>query len=189
MEIEPKTLVEAIRYFSDRDTCLHFLVSLRWPNGATCPTCGSKDVTFMASRRVWQCKGKHPKRQFSVKVGTIFEDSAVSLDKWLAAIWMLVNDKNGISSLELHRAIGVTQKTAWFMLDRIRLAIQAGNFDQLSGEVEVDETFIGGKARNMHPGNARRRAPAWRERPWSWACWRGMVNFATESSMTPAHAR
>ncbi len=149
-EAAPRTLVEAIRYFSHPDTCLNFMVSLRWPTGVTCPTCGSREVTFMASRRVWQCKGRHPKRQFSVKVGTIFEDSAIGLDKWFGAIWMLVNDRNGISSLEVSRAIGVTQKTAWFMLDRIRLAIQVGTFSRLSGQVEVDETFIGGKARFMH---------------------------------------
>jgi transposase-like protein len=131
------------------------MVSLRWPNGVTCPSCGSHEVTFMASRRLWQCKGQHPKRQFSVKVGTIFEDSAVSLDKWFAAIWLLANDRNGVSSLEISRAVGVTQKTAWFMLDRIRLAMQAGSFDKLSGAVEVDETFIGGKARNMHPGKRK----------------------------------
>jgi transposase-like protein len=104
----------------------------------------------MASRRLWQCKAKHPKRQFSVKVGTIFEDSAAPLDKWLAVIWLVANAKNGISSYEVHRAVGVTQKTAWFMLSRIRLAMQTGSFDKLSGHVEVDETFIGGKARNMN---------------------------------------
>jgi transposase-like protein len=119
---EPKTLLEAIRHFSDADVCLDFMVSLRWPDGIVkCPTCGSEKVTFMASRRVWQCKTKHPKRQFSVKVGTIFEDSPIGLDKWFAVIWMLANDKNGISSYEVSRAVGVTQKTAWFMQDRIRL--------------------------------------------------------------------
>jgi len=142
--------MEAIRYFGDPDVCLNFMANLRWPGGVECPTCGNKEVTFMASRRVWQCRAKHPKRQFSVKVGTIFEESALPLDKWLAVIWMLANAKNGISSMEVHRAIGVTQKTAWFMLDRIRLAMQTGTFDKLSGHVEVDETYIGGKARNMH---------------------------------------
>jgi len=156
MENEPQTLVEAIRYFADPDVCLNFMVSMRWPEGVVCPTCGSTDVTFMASRRLWQCKGQHPKRQFSVKVGTIFEDSAVALDKWLAVIWLAANAKNGISSYEVHRAVGVTQKTAWFMLSRIRLAMQTGTFDKLSGHVEVDETYIGGKARNMH--RAKRKA-------------------------------
>jgi hypothetical protein len=103
----------------------------------------------MASRRIWQCKARHPKRQFSVKVGTIFEDSPIGLDNWFAVIWMLANDKNGISSYEVARSVGVTQKTAWFMLDRIRLAMQTGTFEKLAGHVEVDETFIGG-ARFMH---------------------------------------
>lgn len=149
-QFRPKTLVEAIRYYADPDVCLAFMVSLRWPQGVTCPTCGSEDVTFMGTRRVWQCKAKHPKRQFSAKVGTIFEDSPIPLDKWLAAIWMIANAKNGISSYELHRGIGVTQKTAWFMLHRIRLAMQDQSFRGMKGEVEVDETFIGGKARFMH---------------------------------------
>ncbi len=148
---ETKTLMEAIRYFADSDTCLQFMASLRWPDGQVkCPTCGSEDVTFMASRRIWQCKAQHPKRQFSVKVGTIFEDSPITLDKWFAVIWMLANDKNRISSPEVARSIGVTQKTAWFMLDRVRLAMQTGTFLKMSGEVEVDESYIGGKARNMH---------------------------------------
>src|SRR5581483_2127942 len=156
-ERQPKTLMEAIRYFADADVCLNFTVSLRWPDGTVkCPTCGSESVTFMASRRVWQCKAQHPKRQFSVKVGTIFEDSPISLDKWFAVIWMLANDKNGISSPEVSRSIGVTQKTAWFMLDRVRLAMQTGTFAKLSGQVEADETYIGGKARNMH--EAKRKA-------------------------------
>ena len=155
---EPKTLLEAIRHFSDADVCLDFMVSLRWPDGIVkCPTCGSDKVTFMASRRVWQCKTRHPKRQFSVKVGTIFEDSPIGLDKWFAVIWMLANDKNGISSYEVSRSVGVTQKTAWFMLDRIRLAMQTGTFNKLSGTVEVDETYIGGKARNMHVGERRKK--------------------------------
>ena len=118
---------------------MNFLVSLRWPNGVTCPTCESMDVTFLASRRVWQCKDKHPGRQFSAKVGTIFQDSPIGLDKWFGAIWMLVNDRRGTSSLEVSQALGVTQKTAWFMLDRIRLAIQVGTIYRLSGRVEVDD--------------------------------------------------
>jgi len=148
---EPETLLEAIRYFTDPDVSLKFMASLRWPDGKVkCPTCGSEDVTFMPTRRLWQCKAKHAKRQFSVTVGTIFEDSPIGLDKWFAVIWMLANDRNGISSYEVARSVGVTQKTAWFMLDRIRLAMQTGTFEKLSGHVEVDETYIGGKARNMH---------------------------------------
>jgi len=152
----PQTLVEAIRYFSDPDVCLAFVVELRWPDGVTCPRCGSRDVRFLAKRRIWECKAKHPKKQFSVKVGTIFEDSALGLDKWLAAMWMIANAKNGISSYEIARGLGITQKSAWFVLHRIRLAMQTEIFDKLGGEVEVDETYIGGKARNMHAG--RRRA-------------------------------
>lgn len=147
----PKTLTEAVVYFTNPDNCLTYLAARRWPNGVTCPTCGSGNVGFIASRRVWQCKTRHPKAQFSVKLGTIFEDSPLGLDKWLPAMWMIASNRNGISSWELHRALGVTQKTAWFMLHRIRLAMQDEmTGGKLAGEVEVDETFIGGKARNMH---------------------------------------
>lgn len=152
----PQTLVEAIRYFSDAETSLGYMVKMRWPNGVECPTCGRKDVAYLANQRRWKCKGNHPKKQFSVKVGTIFEDSPLSLEKWLSAVWMITNAKNGISSYEIHRAIGVTQKSAWFMLHRIRLAMQKGSFvTKLGGEVEVDETYIGGKARNMHKSRRR----------------------------------
>jgi transposase-like protein len=146
---EPKTLIEAIKYFSDPDVCLDFVAKLRWPNGVACPTCGSTDVRFIKTRRIWECKAQHEKRQFSVKVGTIFEDSAIGLDKWLAAIWMIANAKNGVSSYEVARGLGVTQKTAWFMMHRIRLAMGVDN-GKFSGIVEADETFIGGKAINMH---------------------------------------
>lgn len=146
---EPKTLIEAIRYFADPNVCLQFIVNLRWPNGVTCPTCGSQHVRFISTRHLWECNNKHAKRQFSIKVGTIFEDSPIALDKWLAAIWMIANDKNGISSYEVARALHVTQKTAWFMLHRIRFAME-GDGSKLSGTVEADETYIGGKARNMH---------------------------------------
>lgn len=148
---EPKTLLEAVTYFKDQTDCMTYLAARRWPNGVvTCPRCGSQTVGLVASRRVWQCKTRHPLAQFSIKVGTIFEDSPLGLDKWLPALWMIGNDKNGISSWELHRALGVTQKTAWFMLHRIRLAMQDGTTGgKLGGAVE-DETFIGGKARNMH---------------------------------------
>jgi transposase-like protein len=146
----PKTLQEAIRYFSDPDTCLAFMVEIRWPAGVACPTCQSKDVRFLATRRLWECKAKHPKRQFSAKVGTIFEDSALGLDKWFAAMWLIANAKNGISSYEVSRSLKVTQKTAWFMLHRIRLAMQAGFVKKMAGRVEADETFIGPAAHNMH---------------------------------------
>lgn len=146
----PKTLTEAIRYFSDEDICLQFMVSLRWADGVVCPRCGSKDVSFISTRRIWKCSVDHDHRQFSIKVGTVFEDSPISLTKWLPAMWLLVSCKNGISSYELHRALGVTQKTAWFMLHRIRLVMQTGTFEKMSGQVEADETYIGGLARNMH---------------------------------------
>jgi transposase-like protein len=154
METEryPETIVEAIRYFADPDVCVAFLIKQRWPDGVVkCPTCGSDDLVFIATRRLWQCKQAHARRQFSIKVGTIFEDSPLSLDKWLAAIWMIANAKNGVSSYEISRALGVTQKSAWFMLQRIRLAMQDDSgLRNFSGQVEVDETFIGGKARFMH---------------------------------------
>jgi transposase-like protein len=146
----PETLVDAIRYFSDPDKCLAFMVELRWPDGVTCPTCWGRDVSFISTRRVWTCRETHPRKQFSAKVGTIFEDSPIGLDKWFAAMWMIASAKNGVSSYEVARALGITQKSAWFVMHRIRLAMQTGTFDKLSGEVEVDETFIGGKARFMH---------------------------------------
>lgn len=145
----PETLLEAVRYFSDPDVATEFVASLRWPSGPVCPRCASVEHSYLTTRRVWKCKAC--KKQFSVKVGTIFEDSALGLDKWLPAVWLIANSKNGISSHELGRALGTTQKSAWFMLHRIRLAMQTGSFGKLSGEVEVDETYIGGKARNMHP--------------------------------------
>jgi transposase-like protein len=152
----PKTLQEAIRYFTDPDTCLAFMVEIRWPDGVKCPTCRATDVRFIPTRRLWECKGKHPKRQFSAKVGTIFEDSALGLDKWFAGIWLIANAKNGISSYEIARALGVTQKTGWFMLHRIRLAMKTGTFRKLSGQFEADETFIGGELRNMHSAKRER---------------------------------
>jgi len=147
-ETFPKTLIQAVKYFSDPDTALGCMIAIRWPNGITCPRCDSDVHSFVKTRRIWICKGC--KKHFSVKLGTIMEDSPIGLDKWLAAIWLIVNAKNGISSYEIHRAIGITQKSAWFLLHRIRKAMQTGSFTKLCGEVEVDETFIGGKARNMH---------------------------------------
>lgn len=153
----PKTLQDAIVYFADPAVSLAEMVKLRWADGVVkCPTCGSEKVSFLKARRVWECATQHPKRQFSVKVGTVMEDSAIRLDKWLVAMWLIANAKNGISSYELARSIGVTQKSAWFMLHRIRLAMQDDDGGKLSGRVEVDETYIGGKARNMHPAKRER---------------------------------
>jgi len=145
----PTTLQEAMAYFADPEKALAFMVSLRWPNSKpTCPHCQSDHSSFISTRSKWKCMACH--KQYSAKVGTIFEDSALGYDKWFPAMWMIVNAKNGISSYELHRAIGVTQKTAWFMLHRIRLALQSGSIVKFKGDVEVDETYIGGKARFMH---------------------------------------
>lgn len=157
MAHEPKSLQEAVIYFADLDNCQSYLAEKRWPNGVVCPTCGSRDVRYLANQRRWECKAKHAKKQFSIKVGTIFEDSPIGLDKWLCAVWMITACKNGISSWELHRALGVTQKSAWFMLHRVRLGLQNNDGTMLSGEVEVDESFIGGKARNMHASKRRER--------------------------------
>src|ERR1022692_349675 len=155
---EPKTLQEAIVYFAVPENCLNYLVARRpeWKDGVVCPICGSTKVGFLKNQLRWQCSNRHDKRQFSVKVGTIMEDSPIGLDKWLAATWMILNCKNGISSCEIARALGVTQKTAWFLLHRIRLAQQGKQGGKLAGEVEVDETFIGGKSRNMHESKRAR---------------------------------
>ncbi|HEY3779896.1 MAG TPA: IS1595 family transposase [Fimbriimonadaceae bacterium] len=150
MNPEPKTLLEAVNFFSDENNCREYISSRRWPNGVTCPICGSKQVSFLHSVKRYQCSKRHPKRQFTIKTGTIFEDSPLPLQKWLIAMWLLVNCKNGVSSYEIHRDLGVTQKTAWFMLQRIRLAMQDDSIAQFGGHVEVDETYIGAKARNMH---------------------------------------
>jgi transposase-like protein len=153
----PTTLLEAVNYFANEDRCLLFMVQMRWPDGVVkCPQCGRDDPRFLANVRRWECRNKHPRKQFSIKTGTIFEDSPLSLSKWLPTVWLLANDKNGISSYEAHRAIGVTQKTAWFMLSRIRLAMQDGGF-MMTGTVEADETFIGGKAKYMHQDKRAQR--------------------------------
>jgi transposase-like protein len=154
--MEPRILQEAIVYFSSSVNCRDYVVARRWPNGVVCPRCGSDSVVFQEKYNGWQCNKRHERRQFTVKTGTIFEDSPLSLDKWLTAMWMIANCKNGISSWEIHRAIGVTQKTAWFMLHRIRLAMQGENAGKLGGIVEVDETFIGGKSRFMHKDKRER---------------------------------
>ncbi len=149
----PKTLQEAILFYSDPKNCIRVMVEQRWPDGkVTCPACGRNDVSWLEKQSKWQCKSTHPKRQFSAKVGTVYEDSPLGLDKWLMATWMLANCKNGISSYEIARAIGVTQKSAWFMLQRIRLAMTDVEAAKLgnSAPVEIDETFVGGKVKNMH---------------------------------------
>jgi transposase-like protein len=150
----PKTLLEASRYFADKDRALDFLVGMRWPDGVVCPYCNSRNVAFRKAKRVWRCKDCEDRREFSVKVGTIMEDSPIPLDKWLVGMWLIVSAKNGISSYELHRALGITQKSAWFLGHRIRFALQNGSLVSMGNGVvcEVDETFIGGKARNMHFG-------------------------------------
>jgi transposase-like protein len=151
---DPKTLQEAVVFFASSDNCREFVVARRWPNGVTCPRCGSSAIKFQPKHNRWQCAVHHDRRQFTVKTGTIFEDSPLGLDKWLMAMWLVGNCKNGISSYEIHRALGVTQKTAWFMDHRIREAMQdeqhGGKLGGGGVEVEIDETYIGGKARNMH---------------------------------------
>jgi transposase-like protein len=150
MEREPTSLQDAVVYFSDPVNCRDYLVARRWPNGVICPTCGCKEVAFLANQNRWWCPIKHPKQQFSLKTGTIYEESPLGLDKWLVATWLVCNCKNGVSSCEVARALHITQKTAWFMDHRIRFSLNMGPGNKLSGQVEADETFIGGKAGNMH---------------------------------------
>ena len=150
----PTSLREAIMYFSDLDVALDLMVPLRWPNGIVCPHCDAGTPSFLKTRRIWKCR--ECRKQFSIKVGTVFEDSPLGLDKWLPALWMLANCRNGISSYELARDLGVTQKTAWFMLGRIRLAMKSKTFKKMSGTVEIDETFIGGLSQNMHRGKRKK---------------------------------
>jgi transposase-like protein len=150
----PQHLIEATRYFADLDVCVEFVAAMWWPHGVQCPHCDGKKVSFLKSRRIWKCMNKDCHKQFSVKTGSVFEDSAIPLDKWLTAVWLVVNCKNGISSYEIMRHLGVTQKSAWFMLHRIRLALKDGNWSKLggpeSGPVEVDEVYIGGDPKNRH---------------------------------------
>jgi len=157
----PKTLQQAIQFFGDFENCRQFMIAIRWADGKVrCPICDSEKVTYLEKARVYRCYGDHLKQKFSLKVGTVFEDSPIPLEKWLPAVWLLVSCKNGISSYEIAEALGITQKSAWFMMHRIRRAMQCGSFRKLGGdggEVEADETFIGGKARNMHVGKRQRR--------------------------------
>jgi hypothetical protein len=158
----PRTLIEAIRHFADPEVTHSLMVELRWPDGVHCPECGRTDVRYISTRHMWECKEKHPRRQFSAKRGTLFEDSPLGLDIWFAAIWQEANCKNAISSYEFARAAGITQKSAWFVLHRVRTAMTAGSIMKFDGESEADETFVGGLSKNMHRskrakviGNAR----------------------------------
>ena len=156
----PKSLLQATRYFADPDVCVDFVASMRWPNGAICAHCGGSKVSYLSTRRIWKCMNRDCHKQFSVKTGSVFEDSPLPLDKWLTAVWLVVNCKNGISSYEIMRDLKVTQKSAWFMLHRIRLALREGNWSKLGGQdggpVEVDETFVGPDPRKMHRGRRLR---------------------------------
>ena len=153
----PTTLQDAIIYFSDLDRCNQSMIEQRWPDGKVrCPECGSESVNYLPNAKLWKCYEKHPRQKFSLKVGTIFEDSPLPLSKWLPVVWLLTNCKNGISSYAISRAFGVTQKTGWFMLSRVRLAMQAKSFTKLGGDVEIDEPYIGAKARNMHASKRKR---------------------------------
>ncbi|HKF49546.1 MAG TPA: IS1595 family transposase [Terracidiphilus sp.] len=167
---EPKSLQDAIIYFSNQDNCIEYLASRRWTDGAICPICGSDKVSaFNAKRRTWKCGSHHQRREFSVKVGTIFEDSPIGLDKWLTAIWLVVNCKNGISSYELARDLKITQKSAWFLLHRIRLAMANGSLEKIGGNgggpIEIDETFIGPNPQKMHRDRREARYKAICARP------------------------
>ncbi len=153
----PNSLLEATRFFAEPETTVQYVAALRWPDGPVCPRCDGREHSYLKTRRVWKCKGCQ--KQFSVKVGTIFEDSAIPLDKWMIAIWLIANSKNGISSHELARALGISQKSAWFVNHRIRLAMEAGSFDKLDGEIEVDETYVGGKISNMHQRDKKNARP------------------------------
>src|SRR5437899_5573888 len=151
----PRTLQDAIVYFSDPDRAFEYACKLRWPDGKIiCPRCSSDKNYFIKTRKLWLCRGCN--RQFTLKVNTIFEDSPLGLDKWMTAFWMLVNCKNGISSMEIHRTLGITQKSAWFMLGRLRAALHNRTFGKTTklggpeSEVEADETFVGGVTSNMH---------------------------------------
>jgi len=185
--------MEAVSYFSDRDRSLILLSKLRWPDGIECPTCSSKKVSFLSTRRLWKCSQKHDRRQFSIKVGSIFEDSPLGLDKWMVAMWQIVNCKNGVSSYEVGRALNVTQPTAWFMLHRIRKAMQRGSFEKFGadGPVEADETFIGGLARNTHKDKrVKITGTGGAGKELVMACWIArLARFASSTSPTASAVR
>ena len=156
----PKSFLQAARYFADPDVCVDFVASMRWLDGVVCPHCAGRKVSYLSTRRIWKCMNRDCHKQFSVKTGSVFEDSPLPLDKWLTAVWLIVNCKNGISSNEIARDLSVTQKSAWFMLHRIRLALREGNWNKMGGSdggpVEVDETFIGPNLKKMHRGRRLR---------------------------------
>lgn len=154
---QPKTLQRAIQHFSDEQVCIDTVAAMRWPDGPVCPACGHKEHYYLKTQKRWKCKECY--KQFSVKLDTIFEDSPIPLQKWLPALWMLTNCRNGVSSYEIARDLGISQKAAWFMLQRLRLGLQdktGGKLGDPNGPVELDETYIGGKARNMHKSKRRR---------------------------------
>ncbi len=158
----PQSLLQATRYFSNPDVCVEFVAAMRWPDGVTCPHCDGKKVSYLRTRRIWKCMDKDCHKQFSVKTFSIFEDSAIALDKWLVAVWLVVNCKNGISSYELARDLKITQKSAWFVLHRIRLALRTndwgkGKMGSRGGAVEVDEAFVGGSPKNWHLSKRAKR--------------------------------
>jgi len=177
----PSTLHEAIKYFSDGDRAFEYMKCVRWPTGkVTCPRCGSEKVSFISTRKLWTCSECKTKKQFTIKVGTILEDSALPYEKWICAFWLIANAKNGISSYEIGRSLGVTQRTGWFMLQRIRLAMQNGTIVKLGGEVEADESFIGGRSRFMHKARKKKQTG-----------WKGMtpVQGLLERSTTGKHSK
>ncbi len=157
MKNEPKTLLEIVRHFSDEKTCVEFIAQLKWVDGKPyCPKCGSDNCIGLSTRPIYKCREKGCKKQFSVKVGTIFENSPIPLTKWIPALWMIMNSKNGVSSCEIARSLGITQKSAWHLLHRCRKVLSTGTFQKLSGEVECDETYMGGKEKFKH----RRHIPS-----------------------------
>ena len=188
-EQTPDGLRDAIVWFDDFDHCRDFMIELRWPDGKVkCPRCDSEKVFWIAKERVWKCYGKHDHVKFSLKTGTIFEDSPIKLEKWLPAVWLIASCKNGISSYEVHRGLKVTQKTAWFMLHRIRLAMKSGTFNKLSGVVEADETFVGGKVTNMHR-KAKRTIQAKNDGAWGKTIVLGLLERGGEVRAAVAPSR
>jgi transposase-like protein len=158
----PQSLLQATRYFADPDVCVDFVAAMRWPDGVTCPHCDGKRVSYLSSRRIWKCMAKDCHKQFSVKTFSVFEDSPIPLDKWLVATWLIVNCKNGISSYELAKDLKITQKSAWFVLHRVRLALRThdwgkGGMGSTGGPVEVDEAFVGGAPKNWHLSKRAKR--------------------------------